>query len=1006
MKTVFENCKPREDVLKGELKEERFAAHLRDVIDAKADPIYREPGVFFEYTYPTEGLRQLLREALGRLAGTKTASAPIIRLETSFGGGKTHNLIALYHTARVGNAGADMVSRFVDTSIVPAEPIDLIAGIVGSDLDPTNGLDHGDCVTYTVWGEIAYQLGGLAGYRLMQKSDETKVAPGVQVFEKLVGDRPALILLDEFAAFLRKAEGVPVGESNLAEQSSAFLLTLLSFAAKMQRVVVVITLADVKDAFGAETERVQAVMAEAGKVTARQERIITPTSETEIAPIVTHRLFQNVDSSEGAVTARAYSDYIREQLDRRVELPESSGRAEYSEEIQKNYPFSPELIVTLNRKTSTIPDFQRTRGALRLLALVVRKLWQNRPVDAWLIHPHHIDLSDDDVLNELTSRLKRPQYRQVAEADIVSLEKGSLAHAALVDRPFIDAGRPDYARRFGTTVFLHSIVQGVASGVDHQGALLAVLEPGDDPGNLQKAIESLLDSAWFLDYDGRRYRFKTEPSLNKLIADEAENAGRLKPKEELNHRIKNVWRKGIFQPIYFPSEAAEVDDDSGIPKLVVIHYDAAKTTALESAPPELVIKIAEHAGTQEGFRVFRNNVLFLVADTDQIERMIEVARRHFAIARIVNDADRMREFAEEQRKKLKGMLEETELQYRIAITRAYRYMYYPSADALDKNGRLAKETLPAQDQGNVDQDQSQVLLRVLRQLDKALTADDKPLNAAYLKSKAWPAGKEYVSTEEIRRAFGQRLGLKILIDINQLKASIRDGCKKTGVWVYQAPGEQEVYGLPSPVPSIVFDESAILYTPEGAKAIGLPVKGEQKPICPICACPVDACICAGEVREPEKETKVITFEGAPGQAFQAVLDQARDQKVQRLYRLGIKVEGTGPDAANDSRLIGLAIPQIGKGNFKIEQVMNCEFGAETFSLSFKGSWEKYKQVKTLTDAFGKLADKVHARTRLEIEFDSGLDLDNPQLEVIRDIFSTLGFGKIVVSAEKMNKETG
>ena len=129
MKLIFESCQPRKDVLTGDLKEEMFAAHLRDVIDAKADPIYRDPAVFFEHTYPTDGFKSLLHGALGRLSGAKPTNAPIIRLETSFGGGKTHNLIGLYHAARTGKAAKKLLDRFVDEALLPAEPIKQIAGV-------------------------------------------------------------------------------------------------------------------------------------------------------------------------------------------------------------------------------------------------------------------------------------------------------------------------------------------------------------------------------------------------------------------------------------------------------------------------------------------------------------------------------------------------------------------------------------------------------------------------------------------------------------------------------------------------------------------------------------------------------------------------------------------------------------------------------------------------------------------------------------------------------------
>lgn len=1012
MKPVFETCRPRNDVLIGELREERFAAHLRDVITETADPVYRDSRVFFERTYPTQGLKDLLQEVLGRLSGGRPSNAPIIRLETSFGGGKTHNLIALYHAATGGPGLKDVLSPFVDKALIPREPVKQVAGVVGSDLDPVNGLDHGDAVVRTVWGEIAYQIGGAPGYGLVKRSDEAMVAPGVQVFEKLIGDQPALILLDEFAAFLRKAEGVTVGQTTLADQATAFLLSLLSFAAKAERVVVVISLADSKDAFGTETDKVQAALVEAGRITARQERIITPTAEREIGRLVAHRLFEHVDRKEGAVTAKAYSAYYGEQLARQAELPERSATSDYRDEIEQNYPFCPELIHALNRKTSTIPDFQRTRGALRLLALAIRRLWEEKPSDAYLIHPHHLDLGFDRIVEELTSRLKRPEFHQVAEADVVSEVKGSPSHAAQVDEALVQAGRPPYARRLATTVFLHSLVQGVATGVEFDEALHATLVPGDDPAHARKALDALLDRAWFLDYDGRRYRFRTEPSLNKLIADEMEHVGRTKPKAALDERIRQVWRKGVFIPRYFPSEAAEVEDDAKEPKLVVIHYDAATVTAEKREPPDLVIKIFEHAGTQEGYRTYKNNVLFLVADADQVERMIEVARRHYAISRITSDPDWMKRLGQEQGKKLRKMLEEAELQYRVAITRAYRFLFYPSADAPEKHGRLACEVFPPEGQGDVDRDQSQVVLQVLSQVGKVLTADDKPLPAAYVKAKAWPAGKDYATTAEVQRAFAQRIGLRILLDVNQLKRTTRTGCEN-GTWYYQVRGQTRLYGPPSPVAPVEISEDAVLYTPEAAKTLGLPVIGTEPPPdekCPVCGQPVAECTCGQVCPKCRKDpcvcrTAEVHAEGAPAQAFRSLADQLADAKVEKVRAVMVRVEGTGAQVANDARLLGLAIPQLGKGTFTVEQMMGCEFEeGEEFSLTFRGSWDRYKQVKSLTDAFGKTAKKVRVKMEVRAGFPDGLRPADDQFTAMKDVFVQLGFGKIELHAEPATEE--
>ncbi|MGI6458648.1 MAG: ATP-binding protein [Candidatus Hydrogenedentales bacterium] len=1015
MKTIFETCVPREEVLEGELKDEMFAARLRDVIEQTADPVYGDPQRFFENTYPTEGLKTLIHEVFGRLSGKAPASSPFIRLETSFGGGKTHNLIALYHLAQGHVDGVP--KEVVDVSWMPKEPC-LTAGLVGSDLDPANGIDHGDVTTRTIWGEIAYQIGQAKGFKLLEKSDKELLAPGTQVLEKLIGDAPALIMLDELARYLRTAKAVQTAnkKSDLAEQTVAFLMTLIEFAASKEKVSVVVTLADSRDAFTEETDTLKLELSEAKRVSARQERVITPTGETELAHIVTHRLFKQIDRTAAEETAAAYAECYAKLEEQRTDLPLQALRPEYTKEIATDYPFHPELLTTLNRKTSTIPNFQKTRGALRLLARVVRGMWAEKPKDAYTICIHNIDLGHDDIANDLTSRLERPAFRQVIEADIVSPRTGSVAHAQAADEKWLDAGKPPYARRAAINIFLHSLTQGQATGVDPAELMLAVLQPGDDPQLIRKAVSIMLaeekgdpgTACWYLHWDGFRYRFKTEPSLEKVIQDELSMVGRVKAKGELDSRIRKVWKKTALKPVYFPSEAAELEDDAREPKLVILHYDAATSAASASAPPELVTKLFDHAGSMDGYRTYKNNVVFLVADVDQVERMVDIVQRYLAICRIIGDSDRMQDFTDEQRKKLKGMQESAELDVRVATTRAYRYLYYPSSDAPKRTGGLNRETLPAQDQGEVDKDQSSVVLRVLRQLQKVLVADDPAMPPQYVKAKAWPHGQESISTEDLGREFAKRIGLKILLDPNQLKKTVKTGISQ-GTWIYFDSAEQVGYGKPSPAPLVQLSEDMLLYTPEEAKRLNLLIKGVETPHTD--TTDIDK-ILDEEESDIERQPKMLRAraEGTPAQAFQAIADKFHDKKAKTIRTLTVRCEGLGKEAAADARALGLAIPQLGKGNYRVEQTLNAEFGEgaghDIFSAIFDGSWDRYKRVKQLTDAFGQEATKVNVKCVLRATFDEGLPVESDQFQSMRDIFASLGMGKIVVDAEQALDEEG
>jgi hypothetical protein len=1008
MQTIFEACIPREEVLKGELKEQQFAASLTKVLRGTAEAVYGDPDTFFTNTYPTGGLKSLLREALGRLSGKRPDGASVIRLETSFGGGKTHNLIALYHTC-CGGVDAKMLKSFVAADLLPKKPIKKIVGIVGPDVGVADGVDHGDVRTFTLWGELAYQLGGAAAYEEVRKSDEQRTAPSTQPWEKLIGNEPALIMIDEIGQYLRVSGGVQVGKTTLAGQTVAFLMSLMKFASEAKAVVLVYTLADSGDAFGKESDQLRQAIAEAKSVSARQEHVLTPTAEDEISAIVSHRMFAKVDHQAAQETARCYADYFGRMVSQDVDLPQRAVRAEYSEEIVKDYPFHPELLTTLNRKTSTIPNFQKTRGVLRLLAQTIRDLWQKKPKDCYLIAPFHLSLGDDQVANDLTSRLDRPQYKQVIEADIISPHSGSLAHAEEVDLELTEAGSPPYAQRVVTTVFLHSLVQTGQSGADPTDLRLAVLQPDDDPALVDKAINRL-DCCWYFEYDGLRYRFKPEPSPRKIVDDEMGLIGKIKAKTELDERIKKVWKKGTFDPEYFPAEAADLDDDVQAPKLAVIHYDAASVKATEAAtPPDLVLKLFEHKGSMEEYRTYKNNVLFLVADEDQVSNMVDVAQRYLAGQRVVGDGDRMKEFTQTVADKLKQMAEAAELDLRVAITRAYRHLYYPSADAPRKAGNLAHQLLQPDEQGQMQKDQSEVVLKVLNGLHKVLTADDKPLNAQYVKAKAWPQNAVTLTTEDLRRAFCQRLGLKMLLDINQLKKTIKEGVQN-GVWVYYLASEGMGYGPPSPTPVVEISEETTLYTPDEAKRVGIKIKGEEpiEETCPVCK--KFPCVCdedTGEEEDDKGKPRRVSAEGTPAQAFQAIADQCHDHGVKTLNRLFIRIEGMGKDAAKDMRSLGLAIPQIGRVQLQVDQRLVLEFGGdEKFTLEFKGSWDRYKRIKQVTDTLSQEASNAGVRMAVRADFDGGLAPEGDQFQTIRDVLVNLGMGKVFVEGQPAATEGG
>jgi len=300
-----------------------------------------------------------------------------------------------------------------------------------------------------------------------------------------------------------------------------------------------------------------------------------------------------------------------------------------------------------------------------------------------------------------------------------------------------------------------------------------------------------------------------------------------------------------------------------------------------------------------------------------------------------------------------------------------------------------------------------VVLRVLRGLDKVLTADDNPLNPQYLKAKAWPPNSPSMTTEDLRRAFAQRLGLKMLLDVGQLKKTIKDGVTK-GTWVYYPADEGIGYGTPSPAPLVEIGENATLYTPEEAQRVGVKIKGAEPTVetCPVCR--KSPCVCGDDDGEgQDNQPTKIAVDGTPAQAFQAIADQCHDHSIPRLKRLFIKVEGPGKNAASAARSLGLAIPQMGKADLALDQSIVLEFGSgETFKVNFTGSWDRYKRIKALTDALSQEASNANVRLVLRADFDSGLEVGGDQFQTIRDVLENLGVGKIGVEGVPASKEAG
>ena len=824
MRPITETCVPRADVRAGGLTDNHFAAQLDQVVrNPRGYEVYGSPDQFFALTYPTQGLKTMLARSFGRLTGAKVEGAQhgVIRSETSFGGGKTHSLIAVYHLAKGARPAG--LSEFIDPALLPQTC--RVAAIVADTLDPVNGLETNGLVTHTLWGELGAQLGSSA-YEELRRSDETRTAPGKETLQAAIGDRPTVIIIDEIAQHLRQL--VSSGEPEVrrvAEALPVFLKNLFELAAGRSNLVVILTLATRQDAFGRETDELRALLDEsaAAHQDALRETesvlnrftsgssIVQPAADEEIAEILKRRLFESVDglaAQEAAGTYRGFYEKLTAQGEKLTGGADQA--ASYAQLIQRSYPFHPELVRVLDKRLGTIPSFQRTRGALKLLSEVVHGIWR-RGEQLKIINVAELDFDNESVLSHLTIGLGRPDYQRVALADFV----GSSSHARAVDESRF-AGREPFASRACRTVFAHSLEMVTTAGASRADAVLGTVRVGEDPEIIAEALAAVEQVAWFLDYSGQRWRFSTEPNANNIVAEAAQSVPNSKINAELDDRIRAAFpNEGLVETIHSPTGPVSIKDEPRLRVAVIHHDDLSVTARTATPPPSRIVEMLERCGAAGGIRKYRNAVAFLVADDDSIEAMRDRLRTDLAAQVIVGDVVRMNEFAPEVRKKLQSIADSAKLNARVALTRCYRHLYSPAADRA--NHYLRHEELPPASQGEVMKAQTKVLIEHLREIGKIR---QQAPSTDYLREKAWPKNAEEVTTKQLDEAFWTDPAALLMLDATMLRDAVRNGVTN-GSWVYYDAHSSRAWTANDPAPSPQIGSDFILYTPDRAHDLGI-----------------------------------------------------------------------------------------------------------------------------------------------------------------------------------------
>ena len=691
---------PHPDVASGRYQQAEFAADLWQVYQGEGSDEYKHPTEFFRRTFLTEGLRRLLTQAVSRLSGQ--GGDPVVELQTNFGGGKTHSELALYHMFS-GTPASELpgVEELVKELAIPIPKNVKRAVFVGTQISPGKPHKKPDgTVVRTLWGEIAWQLGGKEGYKLVKEDDEHATNPGNSLKELFNKYGPCLILIDEWVAYARQLHTAADLPAGTFETHFTFAQALSEAAKAAKNTLLVVSIpASESPHQKAERgvtdievggERGREALSRLKNAIGRVEASWRPASPDEGFEIVRRRLFQPLSGDQFVArdaVARAFVELYGSQ---QQEFPSECREADYERRIKMAYPIHPEMFDRLYNDWSTLDKFQRTRGVLRLMAAVIHSLWERQDSNV-LIMPGNVPVDDQLVQFELTRYLE-DQWVPVIEKDV----DGANSLPLTLDRENPNLGRYSACRRVSRTIYMGSAPTLRAShrGIDDRQVKLGCVQPGEAVATFGDALRRLTDSATYLYVDGKRYWYSTQPTVTRLADDRAGQMTDDQVSDEIIKRLREQARtRSDFSKVHACVPSSDVPDEREA-RLVILGPDFPHANRDDKSPArrEAAAILDSRGGSP---RNFRNTLVFLAGDVNRLRELEQAVRQYLAWLSIWDDRVTLNldQFQTRQAETKRKSADEA---IDLRITEAYQWLLVPGQP--DPKGEVVWTDLKLQGQ--------------------------------------------------------------------------------------------------------------------------------------------------------------------------------------------------------------------------------------------------------------------------------------------------------------------
>lgn len=756
LKPWREIAEPHSDVREGKFQQAEFAADLSRVHAGTANAEYQNPALFFQRTFITEGMRLLLDSVVKRLAGK--GGDPVIQLQTAFGGGKTHTMLAVYHLAKGEAPASDLqgVPAILDAAGVTELPKARIAVLDGIKSSPNQPVVKDGQSIRTLWGDLAWQLGGAEGFKLVADADASGTSPGKDVLADLLGRyAPCVILIDELVAYVRQFEEGKALTGGTFDSNLSFVQALTEALKAVPTAVLLASLPE--SAKEAGSQRGEKALASLSHYFGRIQALWKPVATEEAFEIVRRRLFSNInDKLAMESVCRSFADYYIENRD---DFPQETQDSKYLERLTHAYPIHPEVFDRLYEDWSTLDNFQRTRGVLKLMAKVIHRLWKDGNNDP-LIMPGSFPLMDADTLNEVLYYL--PQgWTPVIERDV----DGERSETWEIENKDTRFGSVQACRRAARAIFLGSAPstsnQGVR-GLELERVILGVAQPGQQPNLFKDALRRLGDRLHYLSATNNRFWLDTRPNLRREME---ERKRRFQDKEDvfpaIRERVQRSFASGVFGGIHIFTGSGDVPDDWAL-RLVVLPPDAAFSKSGQSLAIDRATEILKKRGDQPRFK--QNRLIFVAADYDSVSRLKDHVRSHLAWRSIVGDYKDNRIVLDNlMAKQAQASLDQAEETARRMIRETYKWLVAPVQEARPGKGlsEVKWEHFPLNPGA---QNWSQEIERVLKE-NELLISEWAPIHLAkVLKDWFWKDDAKDASALNVWQQSCQQLYLPRLKD--------------------------------------------------------------------------------------------------------------------------------------------------------------------------------------------------------------------------------------------------